>query len=460
MIRSVSFTIDGTTRKSVLANYLDIREGETLRGKMAFEDFLEDKRRLLGSQRTLASGDIFPEYTPDLENEDRVFVDIEVRTVDTWNYIALPYPKYDSNEGLLLSFRGRNYNFLGGMETLEVNLDYVKVFMEDEDFDSKYSVNGGFDIPLYFAGYEWMFKVDEDISLIDYGDERLLQNTSRLGLSVGIPMTDFTWQIAGDHYFYLNEKEREDPDGFYMKSTANPGISFPLNGTFPMLLDPNYNVAALVNYAYKPFGQLSEKRRGFELGAKHGFSFGRVDWLGNFRDGLSLKFDQNLRYNFDRELWLSNLDLELESHHAFDWGGFSGRMVGFYRFNDVKEDAGEPIRGIMDSRVEGEAGVFLNFELPVNMWIWFLDRWFEGHISPFFDYALIKEEGRAFNLNRGWYGAGLEGFAFLKNARSIYLRVSVGVDVEALVDGASLGGSAPRDGGSIYEIFIGLGHHY
>ena len=51
-------------------------------------------------------------------------VTLDVYTRDTWNLIALPYFKYDSNSGLLLALRGRDYNFFGTMQTLTLNLDY------------------------------------------------------------------------------------------------------------------------------------------------------------------------------------------------------------------------------------------------------------------------------------------------------------------------------------------------
>jgi hypothetical protein len=459
-IREVRYSIDGKTREDVLRRYLDIRPGQVLEGRAALQEYLEDKRQMIDNQRTLEGGDVAADFFQDPEDPRKTFVDIEVSVKDTWNYIALPYAKYDSNEGFLMSLRGRNYNFLGGMETLEINLDYVKVFEGTEEYDTKYSLNGGFAIPFYLWDYDWKFSIDEDIAVIDYPDEKLLQNETHLGLSMDIPLDRNTWQAKLDQYYYLNPDGREDPDAYYMRTSGSFGSSIPLGLDVPFYGIPDYSVALITSYSYKPFGTLSEDRQGYEFGAAHGLSVGRINWLGNFRDGTEVSLDQDLRYNFSRELWLSNFDLEFQGHKSFGWGALSSRVQAFYRYNDVEEDAGEPIRGILNSRMSGDAGVFVNLDFPVKMWIWFLDRWFEGHISPFFDYALLRPEKGSFDLSQGWYGGGLEGFAFLKKARSIYLRVMVGLDLEALVDGAMPGDPSPRDGGQVYEIYIGLGHHY
>ncbi len=460
VIRDVNYTIEGKTRKSVLIDYLDIKTGEVLEGSEALGAYLDDKRQMIGNQRTLDGGEVVADFFEDPLDSSRMYVDLDVTVRDTWNYIVLPYANYDSNEGFLLSLRGRNYNFLGGMETLEGNFDYVMIFEGNEDYDTKYSLNGGFDIPFYLWDYRWKFSLDEDITVINYPDENLLQNETKIGLSMDIPLEGLTWQAKLNQNYYLNRDGRYDPDGYYMRTSGSFGSSIPLGFELPLFGKPDYSAAMITSYNYKPFDSLSMDRRGYDLGAEHGLSAGRVNWVGNFRDGAEISLEQNLRYNFTRELWLSDLDLEFEGHKSFGWGALSSRVQGFYRYHDVEDDAGEPIRGILNQRMSGDAGVFVNLDFPVDIWIWFLDRWFEGHVSPFFDYALLRPEDGSFNLSESWYGGGIEGFAFLKKARSIYLRVSIGLDLEALFGGAGLGDPAPRDGKQIHEIFIGLGHHY
>jgi len=453
IIRNVNYTIEGSTRESVLIHYLNIKSGQSFSSKDKLLTCLDTKVQLINNQRTLAEGRIDASYINDPDNPDITFVDMDVYVKDTWNYILLPYAKYDSNEGFLLSLRGRNYNFLGSMETLSVNLDYLK----PDGGTSEYSLNGGLELPFYIWGYNWKFSLDEDIII---SSDSPLELQTKAGISMDIPLNSLTWQASVDQEFYLNEDGESDADGYYTITSARLGSSIPTGLDLPLLGELSYTAGLITSYAYKPFDVLSEERKGYELGGQHGISAGQINWQGNFRDGISLSADQNLRYNFTRELWLSNMDIEFQYHKSFGWGGISSRLQGFYLYNSTEEAIGGPIRGILNARLDGNSAIFLNVDFPVKIWIWFLDRWFEGHLSPFFDYAIVKTNDGDFSLNEGWYGAGIEGFAFLKAARSIYLRLSLGVDMEAILDGALPGDPAPRDGEPIYALYLGLGHHY
>ena len=453
IIRNINFTIDGTTRESVLSHYLDIKSGQSFSSKDDLLICLDTKIQLINNQRTLAEGSIDVGYNKDPNNSNITFVDLDIYVKDTWNYILLPYVKYDSNDGFLLSLRGRDYNFLGGMETLSLNLDYIQT----NNFESEYSINGRFEIPFYIWNYNWKFTFEEDLIL---SPENPLELKTKAGISVDIPLNSLTWQASINQEYHLNQDGESDADGYYMRTSARFGGSIPTGINIPLLGELSYSPGIITSYAYKPFDELSQERKGYELGGQHSVSAGQINWQENFRDGISFSADQDLRYNFTRELWLSNWDTELQLHKSFGWGGISSRLLGMYLYNSTDEGIGQPIRGILNARLNGNAAVFLNVDFPVKIWIWFLDRWFEGHISPFFDYALVKSNDGDFSLTEGWYGAGIEGFAFLKAARSIYLRMSLGVDLEAILDGTSLGSSADRDGESIYELYLGLGHHY
>ena len=455
IIRNISYTIEGKTREDVLSHYLGIKSGGSFFTEEELTAYLADKLQLIKNQRSLAEeeGEIKITLSRDPDDPKLNFVDLEVCVKDSWNYIVLPYPRYDSNSGFLLSLRGRNYNFLGSMETLFLNLDYLKL----NTGGSEYSLNGGFVLPFYLLDYHWKFSFDENVSI---SPDTPLKVYTKAGISLDIPLDSLTWQASIDQYYYLNQDGETDEDGYYMKTAARFGSSIPTGLDLPLLGELSYSPGIITSFAYKPFDNLSDDRKGYELGAEHGVSAGRIDWHGNFRDGATLSVDQDLRYNFTTELWLSNQNIEFQFHKAFGWGGFSSRLKGFYLYNSTGTGIGEPIRGILNARLDGNAAVFLNLDFPVKIWIWFLDRWFEGHISPFFDYALVKPENGDFSLDKGWYSGGIEGFAFLKAARSIYLRMSLGVDLEAILDGAMPGDPAPRDGASIYTLFIGLGHHY
>ncbi|MEA1910280.1 MAG: hypothetical protein U9N32_01225, partial [Spirochaetota bacterium] len=321
IIRNINYTIDGTTRESVLSHYLDIKSGQSFAGKDLMLSFLDSKVQLIKNKRTLAEGSIEAVYSKNPNNPDVTFVDLDICVKDTWNYIALPYAKYDSNDGFLLSLRGRNYNFLGGMEPLEINLDYTKSELDENEV----SVNGEFAVPFYWLGYEWMADFKEDVTL---SSEQPTSVTSKAELAVDIPTDFHTWQASIKQAYYLNKDGDEDPDQWYLASSGRFGSSIPLGFELPGFTGVNYNPAVITSVAYKPGYSISEDRRGYSLGAEHGISTGRIDWKGNFRDGAELEFTQDARWNFARERWLSDLEAEMQVHKSFDFMGFSSRIQG------------------------------------------------------------------------------------------------------------------------------------
>src|SRR6056297_1611585 len=350
-IRDVEYQIDGKTRKRVLAQYLGIEKSERLQGRQALDEYLVEKHQLIKNQRTLSGGSITSSFEPDPERPNVVFVDLKVKVSDTWNYLVLPYGKYDSNDGLLLSLRGRNYNFLGGMETLEVNLDYLKPSVEENE----YSLNSALKIPFYLYGFEWKFDFEEDVSIS--ADDPTYFYT-KAGLSLDIPMNFLTWQASALQEYYLNKDGDDDPDHWYLRSSGRFGSSIPLGFELPGFTEVNYNPALITSANYKPGDRLSTDRRGYELGVEHGITTGRIDWRKNFRNGAELDFTQNLRWNFQRARWLSDFNTELQMHKTLGFMGISSRLQGFYHYGGAQEDAGGPIRGILDSRINAESGFF------------------------------------------------------------------------------------------------------
>ena len=468
VIRSVSYEIDGRTRPAVLAHRLDIEEERRFETRTMLEVYLEDKEQLLANQRTLANGTILPSYEQSSTEAEVVYVDLEVRVEDTWNLILLPYGKYDSNEGLEISLKGRDFNFLGRMNEIALNFDYlIRDWAQDSERSGyDFTLYNSFELPFYAYGLDWhvgftgdlTYNTPETLDVTQSGAPLQANTTFTFGLD--IPLEYQRWETELIQEYHLNEEGFDDPDGYYYRTTLRFGSSIPTGLELPFSDEITYSPYLFTGFSYKPGDVLSEERRGYEAGFQNSLSAGRVDWMGNFRSGNKAVLESTLKRNFTRARWLGSASAEYQYHNEWGWGGVSSRTGFFYRYGSVKEEAGDTIRGILDRRVHGNLGAYTNLAFPTRMWIGFLDRWFEGHVSPFFDYAVVRPEGDSFDLRDAWYGAGVEGFAYAKFARSLYLRLSFGVDVEAMLEGGGLSTPAERDGGAPYEIFIGLGHHY
>ena len=201
-----------------------------------------------------------------------------------------------------------------------------------------------------------------------------------------------------------------------------------------------------------------------------GLDYGSVDWIGNFREGWLLTADANLDYSVARNSFKRSLSTTASLFRNFDWFGISLRMKGFYLLDEEDEIAGEDLRGILNKRALTDAAYVLNVDLPARLLkfspsVWFDRNWmrlfdFEQHWSPFLDVSHGHYDGDWFSLDKGWYAGGLEVVTFPSIMRSIYIRISFGVDLVEAWSSKAISGSSRRDGRSINELFIGLGHHY
>ena len=100
-ITSVRYDIKGMTRKYALATAVPVDTARVFPDRPALEQYLADLLTRLKNQRVLEEAAISPFFG--IENAEGVTpVDLLIATKDTWNIIALPYPKYDSNRGFVL----------------------------------------------------------------------------------------------------------------------------------------------------------------------------------------------------------------------------------------------------------------------------------------------------------------------------------------------------------------------
>lgn len=446
-----TYHIEGVTQSYILDNYLDFDEKRIFVTAAELDEYIKIKEQEIINQRIFDSGRIVYEIRKKSNEPDEVVLDIYVK--DTMNVVVLPYPKYDSNEGLLISLRGRHYNFFGSMQPLEANLDYLYT----DEATHELSLDSSFSMPFKLWNHEWVFDVSEDVT---YKQEEPFELKLGTGLGIYLPFWDVRWKLTYDQNFFLNDDGDEDEDGYYLTS----GLSF--GGSISTGMDVfghevKYSPSLSSSISYKLDEQISEDRRGPGSTFNHSIGFGRVDWIENFRRGFSVKLSNSNNYNYYHEDWDHSIEGEFQGHLAGQWIGLDSRVRGFYLIDDQEDDAGGLIRGVLNSRIDDvEAGVYLNLDMPFSMWIWFMSRWFTAQLSPFFDVAYFQYGGSEPDWDPLWYGAGIEGFAYLKRSRSIYLRVSVGIDLQAMLEGGGLTDPAGRDGDPRYELYIGLGHHY
>ncbi|HET7839178.1 MAG TPA: hypothetical protein VFL04_05420 [Rectinemataceae bacterium] len=505
-IRKVDFQVTGRSLAFVMMKKIDplgTMVGSSFPDRAALESFIADRRQVLMNERVLASVETGYDSKP--SSSGGYDVDLRFTTVDTWNLIALPYAKYDSNTGLLLSLRGRDYDFAGSMQELALDLNYQK------DPAGRVSYTGAlsFSLPFQALGRDWAFGLQEAGGLWTDGTASTVTQAS---LSLDLPGLGFPADITLTQGFSYNALAgaplpANDPDSWYLSEGLALRASIPLTGSMgsldsvelgPLNYSPgiavslNWNPATRLSYygsgtvteaGNGPYGVgdtvpaigngISYGRGGLVTTASNSLSLGRVDWRGNQRAGLSLMIANNTSYNAQYRDLASDLNLTAA------WYGESRGRIGvaamltiLNRFsNHPKADAlanlGWYLRGVLDDRISGTKAGFVNLELPIKLFDFpthsvigtrTLD--FELQIAPFADAAIVPSGyGSQPNADQFWYTGGREFLAFPAGLRSFIVRASAGWDLKSVIATRSLSAKT-TDGSSPYEIFAGLGLKY
>ena len=478
VIRKIEFDIDGRTRPYALVYNGEFREGERITGKDNLDRYLARKQQLLLNERVLE--DVMIEYFPgDSEEDGALPVTLLVHVKDTWNLVVLPYPKYDSNEGFSLTIKARDYNFLGTMNALRMDLGYSQ---ENGDHTFGFSIESG----MYFqaAGLNWNLVFNNFFS---YKFEEPLYYQNVTGLSLELPWRFTTFTVGINQYLTINEENSYTDkeinnlaDRYYGPyASTEPYVSWKIPfgiavGDFGELAYTP-RISGRINY---PYGSMDEPRKPV-TGFSHTFGFGGINWLGNYRKGLSVSVGNEYNWYFNRSdapLKIT-LDGDITIHWPFsEYAGISSRLKyrQWWQHSDRINDripyyiAGDILRGVLNFDVQAWQMLSLNIDLPIRVLRFWPSEWFakpglhlfdfEMHASPFADIALLEGPYNKMKPDEIIYAAGLEVIVFPGFFRSLNIRASFGYNINKI----------RKDGLSLYrgffpewdEIFIGLEHHY
>jgi hypothetical protein len=259
--------------------------------------------------------------------------------------------------------------------------------------------------------------------------------------------------------------------GAYASSEAYTSWRIPIGLEVGEWGDLTYTprLAAKISYTK---GGVDEPRKPTGI-FSHTIGFGRVNWIGNYREGREASLSNSNSILISPYDWFGSLNASAVYYHTFGkLFGISSKLEYQQWFNDIKYDAGGPLRGIVNNRIRAEYMLSFNIDFPFRLIHFYPSEWyndrrfrfidFDLHFSPFFDMALFKgpynrfkdviDEGSNFNFREALYSAGVEIIVFPAFMRSLYLRASVGYNIKEIIKT----GDIPKWD----EIFIGIGHHY
>ena len=474
-IHSISFDITGITQPFALRNAAGLKEGEQFSSRENLDRYIKDKTQLLLNYRVIENAELW--YTlGDPNPEGRIPVELTVKTTDTWNIIALPYFKYDSSNGLEISAKARDYNFLGTMQPLKIDLGYAidREPLNNQAFDKgSFFIDIDSNFPFRAWNLDWNFDFDHYFGYTyKYGFE--YENTT--GLSLSLPINETTLTLSAYQGVSINEENDDQykplygdrfAEYWYLSNWLRADWTIPTPLKVDWLGKVSYTPSLQIKQNYRPFGDIGEERIGPVGTIAQKLAFGRVDWIGNFRRGLDITLSNTNDYNFYKAVWNKSVQAEVIGHYPFfSFLEVSGRIQGDYYFDDPETSGASPLRGILDSAVSTQYGLYTNLDFPVRVVRFIPSEWFgkewmrffdlEQQWTPFMDMALVKdpEHGRDFSIQDMLITSGVEVVTFPLFMRSFFLRISFGFDVREALRIKAL------PDGDYQEIFIGLGHHY
>ncbi|MCL2472856.1 MAG: hypothetical protein FWF26_04175, partial [Treponema sp.] len=433
-------------------------------GKNNLDKYIAHKTQLLINQRVLETVSI--DYSLGASEGDGALpVTLLIHVVDTWNLIILPYPKYDSNDGLTLSLKLRDFNFLGTMSPLKVDLGYQR------DKDSNNIINFSIDsnTPFQAFGLDWNFNFDHYFAYT-FGQPLYYQNVT--GLSLNLPWQTTTFTVGFNQYITFNEKNSDDiidlyglDDYFYgpYASTelfTNWKIPFGIEIGDYGDLTYNMGVSGKVNY---PYGKMDESRRPV-TSFSQSIGFGNVDWIGNFQKGFVVSASNSYNWYFNR----SDAPIQVTFNGTVAYYHPFSKYIAFYyramlqrwwQYSTSTSTwipyyyAGDVIRGVVDEDLRADYMFSVNFDLPIRILRFWPSEWFnnpklhffdfEMHFSPFTDVALVQgpynalkknpyDGSKFLSLSDMVNTGGFEVIVYPGFFRSLKIRGSVGYNLQKI----------------------------
>lgn len=483
-ITDVDYNIKGITRKYVLDTKIPVDKNRIFKSEDELISYIDDYTQKLENTRTFESIEVDfivdeqpVDFTTNAETENLeslYCVHLKVATKDSSHLLALPYgkttPTGDSGQNIVVKFKIKDTNFLGSMETMGTD---VNVEIETKEKGST---------PDFKLGFNTEFYTPFKMGVIDcsWGNSFALSYTFgkhipewdiKTGLDFSMPFDKFSLKLSVNQYSIndLDYYQKEDSNGIY-----NDNIYFKESVDFsaPIEIQDIQNWGKIYytpklgfGYNWDFDGIRDEDLKGPVISANQTVSTSRVNWIGNFRNGISVSISTPFSYNFQTEEFVSGINGELSLYKAFKYAGIYSRSYAFANLSSIqdggRENIGSRLRGIRYKQyfaestghsnwyaTETPAAFVFNIDVPIHIFTFRFEDWpfikdhqklskimsifdNEVQLSPFLDFALVHNRitNTNFHPTDGFYSGGLEVLVYPKKWKNYTVRASFGVDL-------------------------------
>jgi hypothetical protein len=340
--------------------------------------------------------------------------------------------------------------------------------------------------PFTAFGYFWDFRFTNIFRYRpDVGEPFFFQNIT--GLSVHVPFRSTTFTIGFEEQLFLNQENPSEhhatygefQQGVFMTSMPYASWRIPTGLSVSRYGEVAYTPHVSTTFIHELQGfPLPDFRKGPFLDFGHSIGFGRVDWVGNFRNGLSVSVGNSYRYRLmehaalpNDERFFPSLSATATGHFAIaDFFAISTRLMYRHWFLDYHRhgSAADAVRGFHDGVFSANYMLSLNMDFPVRVVTFKPSRWydnrrlalfdFEAHLSPVLDFAFfdgfMSGKEQHFNFRNMSVSGGLEFIVFPDFIRNLYLRLGIAANLRELFNIRYIPSGTNR------EIYLIMGHFY
>ena len=496
-ISDVTYTLD-KTREQDVRRVVPVNTDKIFESKEELDSYLADLQQRLMNTRAFDTVELETTDDTDYTDETKITqISLHITAQDTKSLLILPYPKYDSNDGLIFKVKVKDVNFLGTMNTMNVGA-FVGLKEDVETGEQNLTFGAEFDYRYPFVLGDFLGSWNNTFDLQYTRDVNELEFWTGTGFTFERPFKRVSLVLDVSEEFNRDLEYEDCDDTQFFTSDVN--FSVPVK------------VFDIENWGYvfwTPFidGKVSYDKNGISHQnddlASPVFSAGQSVSTsnGNFRSGVSAKIGHSVGYDFMQDEVEPRVFGEIQLFKSFTYIGFNSRFSAFVTKSN-RGEVGTLIRGVRDEQkylnasipplktkkaLKSPAALVLNVDIPIHLitthWLdwsnslfgeesWFsrtfawTDKFnFELQMSPFIDIALTKNEitDRLFSLQDGWYTGGVEFLLFPERWKGIVMRASVGIDLGRALISKKYPEKIDmswRENVKKYEIYAGIGLHY
>jgi hypothetical protein len=490
-LKPSSWDFLAVTSEYAISQAVPVDYNKIFETKEDVELYSEDLETRLKNTRAFASVQVLLVYGKPSSKDSYTPVTLNVTTEDSIHILAVPYPKYDSNDGFLFKLKIKDTNFLGTMNTMNSELNF---HVDTSGAETKYKIGLQFDFDYPFKAGIFDAVFVNDYSLDYTFGEHTPEFSTKTGLKFTLPKKNHSYVFEVYQKIINNFDYNIYDDNFYFNNNIAFSVPFKL-ASFKRYGDLNYSpsLSFNVNYDKDGINQLNSDLLGPAITFSHSLSVGRINWKNDMRSGLSASISNAYEYNFSKDRLFPSLSLEgkffsnikyTDKIDFLDRIGFCADLYTYFLFTGIESNPfistdgtnfGDRLRGIRDTQyfengweaVKSIGVITLNLDFPFHLFTTnFTGRImsyfnFDCQISPFIDIGLSynKVTKEWFNPKDGYYAAGFEVLVYPVKWSSFTVRGSLGIDIGRKLLSKYLN-TDWRANPSSYEIFFGIGLHY